>query len=130
MNPTASNSLKIFASISEADNVTDLNYNVQNVALLSSAVSFPNSPAFVNFSYTTPIQYPSYIDITPWMGTAGATLSILHDRMQMSYNFEKRDFIGLTEFAIPGGGFLIRLGEFNTYAHRLGATAKLIDHST
>jgi hypothetical protein len=129
-NPNASNSLKIFASISEAGNVSDLNYGLQNLSSNTSSVFYPHQITFINYSSGAPNQYPNFANVTPWMGTAGAILSILNNRLQFSYNFEKRDFLGVIGFNIQGGGGVFyQEYEFNAYLHRLGITAKIVDNS-
>lgn len=125
VNPQSSINLKIFGSWAQADH-----FRYDAPAL--SDFYTPVAPAPMFYMSPWPVNYyPGRADSSYWIWETGASLGLLQDRLQIGYNFEKRDFTRefITQLPSTGGlpVYLVEFPELLSTAHHVRITGRIVD---
>jgi hypothetical protein len=126
-----SNSLKLFGSYSRRSAYTATGYYLNDIDL-NNPLTATGLPSFsvitYNWNGTTPILIPTTVSIPKyWIWEAGAKWSVLQNRLELEYNFERRNFSGL--YYDAAGGFIeLIFTSITSSQHRLGVSYRIVDH--
>lgn len=128
------NSLQLFGSVSRrsiysfSDNsLNDVDGNSIPYRYIYPGSLFMVGNIFPERSYYT---MPS-VDKAPkyWVWETGLSWKAMRGRLQMDYNFERRDFSKATVTDQGNGNFKYWLNTMTSSQHRLGVNYRLIDHA-
>ncbi|MBN8855121.1 MAG: hypothetical protein BGO55_25065 [Sphingobacteriales bacterium 50-39] len=126
------NSLKLFGSYAQRSAYYVTDFSLNDIDNANAPFKFPidgNPQAVMGTIFTggiimsnLPVSIPKY-----WVWEAGASWSVLKNRLQIDYNFERRN--------LTTTGFVNSVGGINTYyfpdfksaQHRVGVNVRIID---
>jgi hypothetical protein len=124
-----SNSLKLFGSYAQRSAYTASGYYLNDIDF-NNPLAAPGATYFSGVVYTgtTPITLP-YIVTLPkyWIWEAGAKWSVVQNRLQLEYNFERRNFSGLMFFSAGPGTAELIFTSMTSSQHRLGVSYRIFD---
>ena len=126
-----SNSLKLFGSYSQRSAYTANNYYLNDIDLYNPlSVAGAQYYSGVVYTGTTTISLPYTVSFPRyWIWEAGAKWSVLQNRLQLEYNFERRNFSGLVYFSSGTGGFIeLLFTSMTSSQHRMGISYRIVDH--
>jgi hypothetical protein len=118
---------KIFGSWAHAGNFADMNFQLQDVNSFITSWPFPTLPASSNGGMVLLYGNDEHNTIVQ----IGTRIGKSNDRLQLSYNFEKRKYSDsiLIYSRSQGRWFLYKL-DANSTVHRFGITAKVLDKAS
>jgi hypothetical protein len=122
------NSLKLFGSYAQRSAYFLTDFNMSDLDG-PSAFRYPimggqpiSGTSTTGISISTPVVFPKY-----WVWEAGARWSVLKDRLQIEYNFQRRNFSTFLAYQVAGGYFSYYFDEWKSSQHRLGVNIRIID---
>lgn len=125
-----SNSLKLFGSYSRRSAYTATDFYLNDIDFNNPLVGI-GSQSFMGVIYsgTTTISLPYLVSLPKyWIWETGAKWSVLENRLQFDYNFERRNFSGLL-YLISGSGLVeLEFTNLTSSQHRLGVSYRIVDH--
>jgi len=126
-----SNSLKLFGSYSQRSAYTANSYYLNDIDLNNPLPAYgPLYFGGVVYTGTTTFSMP-YTRSFPkyWIWEAGAKWSVLQNRLQLEYNFERRNFSGMLYYSSGGGLIELVFTDNTSLQHRLGVSYRIVDHA-
>jgi len=126
------NSLKLFGSYAQRSAYYVTDFSLNDIGDANAPFKYPITTQTVTGSYYTGgtivvgpfsnVSIPKY-----WVWETGARWAVLKGRLQIDYNFERRNLSNLGYVITPGGILTYYFIDWTSTQHRIGVSARLID---
>jgi hypothetical protein len=123
------NSLKLFGSYAQRSAYFVTDFSLNDIGDANAPFKYPIGNLTTTGTIYTggPVIANPFISIPKyWVWETGARWSVLKDRLQIDYNFERRN-ISTLGFMSVGGAIAYYFIDWRSTQHRIGVNARLID---
>jgi hypothetical protein len=129
-------SLQIFGSYAARAAFTVNDYGLNDLSTGNSVtIQYPGTPGYpgsITFFRPGSFYLPDInsVHISYWVWEAGTRLSVLNDRLQVNYNFERRNYTNVVGVPLPAGSgidYVAVYPDMHSFAHYINLTVKILD---